>query len=683
MSNKTLQVNLALNKAKTLARNGATVQAAQIYRAVLKKFPGNKRALEGLKTLERSRPTQERLVLNTGPTQEQINDLIGLYERGQLQAALKQGTALAGQYPNAPMIQYILGVVNAVAGRKEEAVTGLTKALRIKPDYADAHNSLGNVLSELGKHEQAIASYTKALQIKPDYADAHNNLGNVLGVLGKPEQAIASYTRALQLMPDYADAYYNLANALSDLGRHKEAIPSYSRALQLMPDFAEAHNNLANAFSELGDYEQAVASYTKALQIRPDHAKAHNNLANAFSERGKHEQAIASYARAIMIEPDYAEAHCNLGAALSDLGRHEQAIASYTEALRIKPDYAKAHENLGRIKKYEPGDPQIAQMRDTISDRKISENEEMLLRFALGKAYDDIGDTENSFPHFLEGNRLRKKELGYDISSDKRLFSLIKSIFSEDEIPALEETRPETGYKKRPVFIVGMHRSGTTLAEQILASHSQVFGADETRIMNSIIASSIINTDNIKIGEFNLDTIKYIRTCYLTEMDSFQCSEQYLTDKMPLNFRWVGFILTAMPEAKIINLQRDPAATCWSVFKQYFSGNEIEYAYDLTDISEYYNLYRDLMNFWREKFPNQIYDLNYEALTENQEEETRKLLEYCGLDWEDQCLEFHKTNRAVRTRSSAQVRQVMYKGSSEAWRKYEAHLQPMLQALER
>ncbi len=171
------------------------------------------------------------------------------------------------------------------------------------------------------------------------------------------------------------------------------------------------------------------------------------------------------------------------------------------------------------------------------------------------------------------------------------------------------------------------------------------------------------------------------RSGYFAEINSLGAGETHVTDKMPLNFIWTGFILTAMPEAKVINLQRSPVATCWSVFKHYFSSKGNNYAYDLIDVAEYYKLYIDLMGFWRERFPNRIYDLNYETLTESPEEETRKLLDYCGLDWEGQCLEFHKTKRAVKTASSVQVRQAMYKGSSEAWRKYETHLQPMLQAL--
>ncbi|MCH8169401.1 MAG: tetratricopeptide repeat protein [Proteobacteria bacterium] len=505
---------------------------------------------------------------------------MALFERGRHREALARGTALAERYPDAPPILTILGAVNAVMGRLDAAAACLTKALRLDPDDAEAHNSLGNVLSELGQPEQAMASYARALRLNPDYAEAHNNLGKFLNDLGKHEQAVASYARALRLRPDYAEAHYNLAIALGELGRHDEA------------------------------------------------------------------------------------------------------VASFTKALRIKPDYAKVYENLGRIRKYHKDDPRIARMRALLADRAIGESDTMLLGFALGKAHDDIGDAETAFQHFLEGNRLRKKQLGYDIASDRRLFRRIKSIFSEDESPTVEEIEPAAGGRKQPIFIVGMHRSGTTLVEQILSSHSQVHGADEIHAMNRIVAPLTLDVDNAHHGRLTGDLIRHIRIEYLTELDNLGDGEPRVTDKMPLNFRWIGFILTAMPEARIVNLQRDPVATCWSVFKQYISNDSVGYAYDLVDIAEYYKLYIGLMDFWRGKFPNRIYDLDYEALTENQEEETRKLLEYCNLDWEAQCLEFHKTERAVRTPSSVQVRQAIYQGSSQAWRKYETQLQPMLRVLE-
>ncbi len=545
MSNKALSVDLALLKAKTLAKKGAPDQAMQLYRAVLKKFPGNKRAIEGLKSLTRPKPNQGQIALNTGPTQEQINGLIALYQRGRLQDALEQGAALAERHPNVPLILNILGAANAGLGRLDQAVARYTKALQIKPDFAEAHNNLGNALKALGKHEEAIASYTKCLQIKPDFAEAHNNLG----------------------------------------------------------------------------------------------------------------------------------------IALSELGMHEEAIASHTKALQIKPDYADAQRTLGVIKNYKIGDPQVAQMLELIANPSISENNKKHLSFALGKAYDDIGDAESCFQHLLEGNRLRKKELGYDINSDKRLFSRIKSIFAADELPTIEETQSVTERKKQPIFIVGMPRSGTTLVEQVLASHSQVYGADELEILDRIVRQILGNIHKVHFDKLTMDIVRDVRNVYLAKLDILGDDEPRITDKMPLNFMWTGFILTAMPEAKVINLQRDPVATCWSIFKHYFSSKGGGFAYDLVDIAEFYKLYIDLMDFWQGRFPNQIYDLNYEALTENQEKETRKLLNYCGLGWEDQCLAFHKTKRAVKTASSVQVRQEMYKGSSETWRKYETLIQPMIQAL--
>ncbi|MHA1530010.1 MAG: tetratricopeptide repeat-containing sulfotransferase family protein [Alphaproteobacteria bacterium] len=585
---------------------------------------------------------------DTAPTEEQINGLIALYTQGRLGEALGQGAALAARYPEVALIRNILGAVNAAAGRLDEAVASYTEALRIEPDYVEAHYNLGVALNDLGKHEEAVASYTEAVRIKPDYAATHNNLGNALKALGRHEEAIASYTEALRIEPDNAEAQNNLGVALNDLGKHEEAIASYRKALRLKPDIAEVHGNLGTALGDFGKHEEAVASYTKALQITPGDARAHYHL----------------------------------GVALKTLGRHEEAIARLTEALRLKPDYAEAQRILGTLGNYQTDDPQIARMLALIANPSISENDKMHLGFALGKALDDIGDVEGAFRHLLEGNRLRKKELGYDIGPDKRLFSLIRSIFAADELAALEEIQPAAGRSKQPIFIVGMPRSGTTLVEQILASHSQVYGADELDILNKNAISSVNKISKNELRKLTNEELVSVWNGYFDALNKIGGDEPNITDKMPLNFRWIGFILTAMPETKIINLQRDPVATCWSAFRNYFSSKGTGYTCDLFDIAEYYKMYVNLIDFWQARFPNKIYDLNYESLTENQEQETRKLLEYCDLGWEDQCLESHMTDRAVRTASSFQVRQEIYKGSSEAWRKYEALLQPMLQALE-
>jgi tetratricopeptide (TPR) repeat protein len=703
-----LSVDLALRKAKRHTKRGEANLAAQKYKSVLEKYPKNKRAIEGLKALQQ--PTAVKAAANAAPSQERINGLIALYNQGKLQEALIQGEALAKQFPDVPFTPNLLGAVNVGLGRLEEAVASYTVALQIKPDFAEAHNNLGNALNQLGKPEQAVSSLTKALRIKPDFAEAHNNLGAALNNLGKPEQAVssltkalqikpdfaeahynhgaalthlgkpeeavASYSKALQIKPDYADAHYNLGNALSKLGKPEQAVSSFTKALQIKPDFAEAHNNLGAALYNLGKPEQAVSSLAKALQIKPDYAEAHYNLGNVFNDLEKAEEAVSSLAKALQIKPDYAEAHNNLGNTLNDLGKPNEAVSSFTKALQIKPDYAEAHRNLSTVKKYQDGDPQIDQMLQLVERQNLSDEDRMHLNFALGKAHGEIGNHDKAFSCLLDGNRLRKEEQKYDISSARASFTKIKSTFSED-IPALNVVKESAGAKgQQPILILGMPRSGTTLVEQILASHPQVYGAGELKLLGQSV-----NTIKWNSTRLSSDQLRSIRKSYLSGLTKIGASELYITDKMPLNFQWIGFIVAATPEAKIVHVKRDARATCWSNFKHYFSRKGNGFANDLQDVVEYYKMYIDLMAFWHAKFPGRLYDLNYEALTEHQEDETRKLLEYVGLNWEDQCLEFHRTERAVRTASATQVRQKMYQGSSEEWRKYQKHLQPMVELL--
>ena len=703
-----LSVDLALRKARRHAKRGESDLAAQNYKSVLEKYPQNERAIEGLKALQQ--PTAVKAVTNAAPSQAQIDGLIALFNQGELQEALIQGEALAKQFPDVPFTPNLLGAVyvglgrleEAVAsytqalqikpdfaeahnnlgnalnklGKPEEAVSSLRKALRIKPDFAEAHNNLGAALNYLGKPEEAVSSLTKAVQIKPDFAEAHNNLGAALNKLGKPEEAVASYDKALQIKPDYTDAHYNLGNALNNLGKPEEAVSSLSKALQIKPDFAEAHNNLGAALYNLGKPDKAVSSLRKALQIKPDFAEAHYNLGNALNDLEKAEQAVSSLTKALQIKPDYAEAHNNLGNTLSDLGRPDEAVASLRKALQIKPDYAEAHRNLSNVKKYPDGDPQIQRMLQLVERLNLSDEDRMHLNFALGKAHADIGNHDKAFSYLSDGNRLRKQELRYDISSSRASFANIKSTFSED-VPALNVVRESDGAKgQQPVFVLGMPRSGTTLVEQILVSHSQVYGAGELRLFGQSVNASKWSSTQLSSDQF-----QSIRTSYISGLTELGASEPYITDKMPLNFIWIGFIVAATPEAKIVHVTRDARATCWSNFKHYFSHRGNGFANDLQDVAEYYKMYIDLMAFWHEKFPGRIYDLNYEALTEHQEDESRKLLDHVGLDWEDQCLEFHKTKRAVRTASATQVRQKMYQGSSEEWRKYEKHLAPMVELL--
>jgi len=467
-------------------------------------------------------------------------------------------------------------------------------------------------------------------------------------------------------------------------GKLKEALDEAMRLCQTYPTVAPLHNIRGACYVALGQPDSAVVSYKRALEIRPDFAEAHNNLGGALKDLDRLDAAVASYERALEIKPDYAEAHNNLGNTLSVLGHVEASVKSFERAVEIKPDYALAHRNLSGLKKYQPDDAQIALMERLCSRPETDKSDHINLCFGLAKAYDDTGEVDKSFDYLAEGNRLRKKELNYNIGSDKQLFARIKENFGAESMP-FGVVPIDEPLSIQPIFIVGMPRSGTSLVEQILASHSQVYGAGELGAMENFLSPVLLTSTGQVMGQQNnhlhQHDIAALRETYLKGLNALQVSEKSITDKMPLNFRWIGFILSAFPGAKIINLSRDPRATCWSNFKHYFPSPGIGYAYDMEDLAAFYKLYTDLMSFWRERFPNKIYDICYEDLTENQQEETRKLLEYCDLDWEERCLNFHQTGRAVRTASAAQVRQKIYTGSSEAWKRYEAYLQPLIKAL--
>ena len=511
----------------------------------------------------------------------------------------------------------------------------------------------------------------------PQAVQVYNILCVAYSGLGKYEQAITCAEQAIEFKPDYVKAYINQANALMNVGRHEEAEASYNHAIQIEPGFAEAHNHLGAFFMQLNNYKEAASNFSRAVEIKPDYIKALNNLGCALNELGRNDEAIDCFNKAIALHADYAEAYNNLACTLLDIGRKDEAISSFNEAIEIKPDYAEAHRQLSALKRYESDDPQFLQMVELLESPELTDQQRMHLCFALAKAEEDFGDIDQSFSDFLEGNQLRKQSADYNIELDRDLFHSIKSTFNTNDPTSYHHIAPSDETEIQPIFILGMPRSGTTLVEQIISSHSQVYGAGEVEALDH--ALNQIQWDEATVSDGQLETLS---SHYLSELKSLASNERFITDKVTINFRWIGFILEAMPNAKIIHMQRDARATCWSIFKHYFGGDGLGFAYDLNDLTEYYKIYAELMQFWENRYPGRIYHLQYEALTESQESETRKLLEYCGLEWEEQCLEFHQSKRAVTTASYDQVRKKMYQGSSNAWKKFEQHLTPMVKQLD-
>ena len=554
-------------------------------------------------------------------------------------------------------------------GKLDDVLVQSSNLLKQGVNSAEIYAIMGGAYTGLGMLETAAEHFLTALKINPDNAEIHNNVAVVLKNLGRMQEAELHGRTALELAPNYAQAFDNLGNLLKSLGRNQEALAHHNKAVELQPQSARSHNNVGNDLRALGHHEKAIPSFVRALEINPSYAEAHNNLGSALNSLGRYKEAIASYANAIAIKPNIAIFYNNIGNSYHHLGDFSDAMAAYNNAIRLNPSYAQAYRNLSEIKRYGEDDPLVKQMNDLLGSPNCSNDDLMNIRFALGKANADIGDCAQAFEHFYHGNRLRKTQLGYDISSDQALFASIKELFSHG-VAALDVT--PTLSDKKPIFVLGMPRSGTTLVEQILASHPLVHGAGELQLMPQLVRSA--NHGIIS----NHSDMQSIRDAYLSAVQQLAPDKPYIVDKMPYNFVWIGHILTTLPEAKIVHLKRDAAAICWSNFKHCFSSVGNGFSYDLEDVARYYRLYEELMLFWHQQFPGRILDFSYEALTNNQADETHRLLEYVELEWDDRCIDFHATERAVATASSRQVRQKLYQGSSEEWRRYETYLRPML-----
>ena len=428
-----------------------------------------------------------------------------------------------------------------------------------------------------------------------------------------------------------------------------------------------------------------LSAKQKAAEFLPDDADAHYNLGNTLNKLGQLEGAVASYHRALEIKPDYAEAHNNAGNALKNLGRLDAAAASYRRALEIKPDYIEARLNLAQAGKVKAGDENLAALAGLAEAARIDAvplpvKNAVFLHFALGKCYDDIGDHEKAFPHFIEGCRLKRATFDYDPNPNTQY---VASIMRNFDAELMDRLRGGGVTSSLSIFVLGMPRSGTTLTEQIIASHPQVYGAGELpdlmEIMRRDVGGGRVFPNNLHL--LDQGRLAAMGAEYVSRLQRRAPEMRHITDKMPSNFYAVGPIHLMLPNARIIHVRRNPVDTCLSCFTQLFV-SEHKFTYDLAELGRYYIDYFHLMQHWREVLPTGAFlDVQYEDIVADKEGQARRIIEYCGLEWNDACLDFHKTKRAVHTASAVQVRQPMYQSSVERWRKYERFLGPLLDAL--
>ena len=469
---------------------------------------------------------------------------------------------------------------------------------------------------------------------------------------------------------------------LGDAGRLEDALAVLDRAAAAAPNEAQSHYNRGWVLHALKRPLEAAAALRRAIEIAPDLAEAHNSLGVLAMEAGAFDQADAAYRRAIALDPASADAHNNLGNLMKAWGKLTDASVAYRRAIEARPGYARAYYHLVDLDPDSFDEDDISRMKSAFADKLPNSRERAELGFALSRIHEKREEYDRAFEYLETANRIRRAGFDYRATDTKGIVDRMIAAFGRDVCGAADGV----GFRSDvPIFVLGMPRSGTTLIEQILASHSAVFGAGERedfkRCLHAVRAESGREADFLDaIGELDPETWRRLGEAYVGGLHALAARSPRITDKMPENFLYVGFIHLALPGAKIVHCVRNPVDTCLSCFKADFVAPQ-QFAYDLAELGHYFRDYRRLMDHWHAVLPGRMLDVGYEALIANQEGETRKLLDYCGLAWEDACLSFHATERPVLTASNAQVRKPIYRDSIDRWRRYERHLGSFLDVL--
>ncbi len=459
----------------------------------------------------------------------------------------------------------------------------------------------------------------------------------------------------------------------ANTGEHAESLAYLEEAVTRSPHDPALYNNLGNALHALGRTNESAQAYRRAIAIRPDYAEASYNLGNCYTEMNLPDQAIDAYLQAIRFRPHYAEAYQNLGQALLNQGRFPEAEGAFNRAIELAPLDGLAYSGLAKSRKFSSDDLLYIDKLETLFAQQggqVSEPENW--HYGLGKMNDDVGRYEQAFSHYSAANRIEQRQGKFDRERQRREVDQIIERFTPEFV---REMAKDGDVSELPVFIVGMPRSGTTLVEQILSSHPDACGAGELTFWGG-------RDKGLRAGNYLRAEVKAAAVDYLALLRSFSSTALRVTDKMPLNFLHLGLIHVAFPQARIIHCRRNPVDTCLSIYFQKFERHH-PYAQDLEDLAFFYGEYERLMTHWEKIFPANVFtEIQYEDMVEDQEGQSRRLVEFCGLEWDERCLYYHSSQRMVKTASNWQVRQPIYKSSKERWRNYQGFIGPLMALLE-
>lgn len=664
-----------------------------------------------------------RQIIAARPANSDAHNILGvsLGALGQMDEAIATLKRAIKINAHASSYHANLGEILRQAGRLEEASQAIEEAIKLEPNNAQALNNLGIVQYERKQFGDAVLSYRRALELRPQMAEAHNNLGNALRMTGDTEGALQAYQEALTHRAIYPEAYNNLGTLLQQDGKFEEAEHALRKAIQQNPRYVEAHNNLAQLLSSqkqevealriLGEalkfasdnvatllitskiqlrrnnLQASEQAARLALQQEPENAEALTVLGQVLHETDRYEEALEVLDRALQYAPDNPEALNFYGVALKSVGRLDDAREHILKALRLNDAMYGAYANLNDLVDFSEGigDELFNRMEaifEAVPDREAEPF--LALHFAYAKALDDRGEHEKALDHYITGGRMKRAQLAYNESETHGFFDAIRAVFPKE----IFENRKYAGLDdERPVFIVGMPRSGSTLVEQILSSHPDIYGAGEVKHLSRALGQLRDRFPSLpkypemmtKITPAQFDIVA---KDYQQALSQGAGDAKRITDKLLTNFFFLGLINLLFPKAKVIHTRRDPVDTCLSGFTKLFK-DDMPHSYDLGELGRYYRQYRELMEYWQEVLPRDFMtNVDYEDVVADTGKEARRLIEFLGLPWDEKCLDFHKSDRPVKTASVAQVRRPIYRTAVQRWKKYGPGLQPLIDAIE-
>jgi tetratricopeptide (TPR) repeat protein len=583
--------------------------------------------------------------------------------------------------PDSPDALHLLGVVAYQCGKIGQAIRLIERALPDLPEQPDVHLNHGNALGKAGRVAEAVDSYRRAIALKPGYGMAHSNLAYALNQQGDFAAVLVSSKRAIELIPEFFGVHVNCASALIGLENFAEAEGLLRRALDLLPDRAETHSHLGWVLAKLGRFDEAVACHERAIALDPNDAALHYAFGATLHLADDPARSEASFRRTLALAPDHAKAWHGLGDVLRVSGDFAEALACFRHALELAPDLPEVYRSLA-VTGQHAGDEDLQRLKAILasSDRTISDR--ISAGFALGTLLDNADRYDEAFPCFARANSLYRQQRAAagECFDPEALRGQVDNLIAIG-IPALFSAIASWGNpSETPVFIVGMPRSGTSLVEQIAASHSRVFGAGERPEMNAISNALLAHNRGGRVEKWDPNVARQLADRHIARLEALGGGAVRVIDKMPDNVFALWLIAALFPSARIIFCRRDPRDGCLSCYFHWFTEGHL-YAYDLVDCGRRALEIERLVTHWMQALPLAMLVVDYQALVADPEGESRRLIEFLGLAWEPACLDFHRTERPVFTASAWQVRQPVYNRSVGRWRYYKGHLAPLLQVL--